>query len=237
MIPKVTLRELHEEVFLRASLVAIPNLERFFDMKGGKTSHWKVFYRIIKSAVKKFEFHYQYNFIQKLYLEVDPIKKTALVIDNFKQYLDGIIAEDQINIIPSAVIGLAYNAYMTSTFPERRFRYEPPYLRDFWYSNKIWWANTLIRRPFFEEYEKESTEPTDRCAIYFMNKDVDSQYGIFEDQCYVELCRYIVNMKKNITLPNLPIEVFLGLEEDMQRMDAQLETTYMSALPSGSYLL
>ena len=218
-------------------MLAIPRFEKLFDIRKSKYLHWKVFYRIIKTALKKFEFYHPHHFIQKLYLEIDPIARTGLIYDNFEEYLKGIIAEDQINIIPSVVIGLGYDSYTVTSFPERRFRYDMPYLREFVFSNRVWWANTLIKRPFFEEYIDPPGDPTDRCAVYYMTRDKDSLYGIFEDQCYVELCRYIVNMKKNIIVPNLSIEVFQGLEEDMQRIDAQLETTYMASVPNGAYLL
>jgi hypothetical protein len=232
MINKVTLKELHRDVFRRSTLITIPNLNEFFEIEGSDYKSWEVFYGIVNEALQKFQYYYPYNFIQKFYLDVNLNKRTATVNSNFKAYLDGIVSEDQLVITPSAVIGLSMNGYTASGYPLRNFRYEPPEFRDFWYSSRVWYGNTLISRPFFEEYNEAKDEPTDRCAIYFMNKD-DSLYKIFRDQLYVELCRYIVNMRKNMTLTNMPIELFQGMEEDMQRIESQLENIYQNALTSS----
>ena len=70
-----------------------------------------------------------------------------------------------------------------------------------------------------------------------MNKDMDSEYKIFRDQLYIELCRYIMNMKKNMLLQNIPIELFQGLEEDFQRVEGKLETIYQNALTNSAWLI
>jgi hypothetical protein len=237
MINKVTLKELNKDIFRRSTLISIPGLNEFFEIEESDYTSWEVFYGIVREALQKFEYYYPYNFIQKLYIEVNINKRTARTFDNFKAYLDGIVSEDQLTIMPSSVQGLALNGYTASIYPLRNFRYEPPEFRDFWYSTNVYYANTLINRPLFEEYNEVSKEPTDRCALYFMNKDGDSQYKIFRDQLYVELCRYIVNMKKNMILPNMPIEVFQGLEEDMQKVESQLEQIYQNALVNSAWLI
>lgn len=237
MIPKVTLKELYKDTFRRSTLISIPNLTEFFEIEGSNYTSWEVFYGIVRDALQKFEYHYPYNYIQKLYIEVNLNKRTGMIFDNFKAYLDGIVCEDQLTIIPASVQGLALNGFTASIYPLRNFRYEPPMFTDFWYSSRVYFANTLINRPLFEEYDEASKEPTERCAVYFMSKDVGSQYKIFRDQLYVELCRYIMNMKKNMQLTNMPIELFLGLEEDFQRIESQLENIYQQSLTSSPWLI
>jgi hypothetical protein len=92
-----------------------------------------------------------------------------------------------------------------------------------------------------EDYiRKEGTEhqmPTDKCAVYFLRKDLDNQYTIFRDQVFIELCRYIMNIKKNFGLANMPIELFQGLEEDYNNTKSKNEQIYQQALRSSPWIL
>jgi hypothetical protein len=118
----------------------------------------------------------------------------------------------------------------------RRYRYDPPYLREFWNTPKPYWVLCTANRPIIEDYDPVSKEYTDKCAIYYMSKDVGSQWKVFRDQVYVEFCKYLVNLKKNLSLQNLPLEVFMGIEEDYQNVQRTCEDFYKSALPAGQNL-
>lgn len=237
MINKVTLKELHKDVFRRSTLISIPDLNEFFEIPGSSYTSWEVFFGIVRDAMQTFEYYYPLNLIQRFYLNVDLNTRKAFINGNFEAYLKGIVQEKDICIVPSSVQGLALNGYTASGYPLRNFRYEPPEFRDFWYSSQTYWANTLCNRPVYEEYDEVTKEPTERCAIYYMNKDMDSEYKIFRDQLYIELCRYIMNMKKNMLLQNIPIELFQGLEEDFQRVEGKLETIYQNALTNSAWLI
>jgi len=70
-----------------------------------------------------------------------------------------------------------------------------------------------------------------------MRMNIDSEWKVLRDQIYVDLCRYILNMKKNLQLQNMPIELFGGLEEDVSRVQSELENIYSNAMLGGSWLI
>jgi hypothetical protein len=237
MINKVTLTEFYKDTFRRSTLISIPNLSDFFDIPDSPYTKWEVFYGIVRDALQTFEYYYPLNLIQQIYLEVDQSNRIAKVTGNFPSFIKGIIDEDQIVIVPSSVQGIGCNGYTSIGYPLRNFRYEPPEFRDFWYCTGKYWVNSLCNRPIYEEYNEVTKDPTDNCAVYYMTKDVGSEYKVFRDQLYVEVCRYILNMKKNMSLGNLPIDLFQGLEEDMQDVKGKLDNTYQSALTNGAWLV
>lgn len=237
MVNKLTLTEIYRDTFRRSTLISIPNLTEFFTIPGSGYTHWEVFYGIVYEALKKFDYYFPLNLIQQFYLQVDSTSRKAQLTGNFEGYINGIVCENQICIVPAAVQGISLNGYTASGYPMRNFRYEPPEFRDFWYSSGVYWGNTTCYRPMYEEYDPVTKKPTDRCAVYYMNKDVDTEYKVFRDQVYLEVCRYIMNMKKNMLLQNMPIDLFQGLEEDYNKVESQLDQTYNNSLQASAWLI
>lgn len=235
MIPKITLKELWKITMRRSSLITIPNLIDFFDFSNEFTK-WEVFYGIVRDALDKFQYYYPLYRQQKTYLTVDSATHRAQVSDNFEAYLKDIITEDQIFLLPGAVIGLAANSMIGSTYPLRDFHYETGEFSDFWYTSGNWWMACLCNYPFPEIYD-EAKNPTDQCAVYWMFKDGDVRFKVFKDEVYCCLCQYIWNMKQNMQLQNLPIDVFAGLQEDSQRVRGELEKVYDQALTASGWVM
>lgn len=237
MINKVTLKQLYKDVFRRSTLISIPQLSELLETFNSEYTKWEIFYAIVRDALKTFEYYYPLGLIQKIWIEVDSNSRMSKITDNFEGYLNGAVPEDSIVIMPAAINGISTSQYTMSTIPLRMYRYSPPYIMDFWYSSNIYFCNCICKRPFFEEYDEVTKEPTDRCAVYYMSQDVDSVYSIFRDQLYVETCRYIMNIRKNMMLQNMPIELFQGLDEDFNRIDQNLQTIYQQASEEGLYLI
>lgn len=232
---KVLVSDLMKETFRRSALISIPHITDLLDLNDDITKY-EIFYTIVKNALQTYERYYPLYTTLKIYLEFDGSKRFKF-IDNFEGYLNGKVSEEHINLIPSAVIGIANNPNMANISVLRTWRYNPPYLYDFWYTGGIYWVSIITNRPIFEEYDQVTKKFTDRCAVYYLTKDVGSQYKIFMDQVYVETCRYIINLKKNMNIQNLPIELFQGLEDDYQKVSGELENHYQNSLTSGQYII
>jgi len=237
MIDKVTLKELFNDTFKRSTLISIPNIADLLEVPGGMFTKWEIFASIVRDALKNFEMYFPLTLTQKIYIDVDSNTRQAKITGNFEAYLKGIVAEDQIVITPAAVVSLNTSYYTASTYPFRNFRYNAPYITDCWYASGTYYMNTICKRPFIEEYEEASKEPTDKCAVYYMLKDVDNVYSIFRDELYLSLCRYLMNEKKNMMLQNMPIELFQGLEEDFNRIDSNQTNIYQQSVPSGYWII
>lgn len=235
MISKVTLSELWKVTMRRSTLITIPKLNEFFEFNN-EFSGMQVFYQIVRDALDKFQLYYPLYRVQKTYVEVDSVTHKARVYDNFEGYLKGVITEDQLFLLPGSVIGLSNVSMIGTSYPLRDFTYDTGQFDNFWYTSGQWWMACLCYRPFPELFE-ENGNPTDNCAVWFMNKDLDPQYKYFKDQVYVELCRYIYNMMNNMRLSNLPIEVFAGLQEDSQRVQSDLDKVYEQAVTGSLWLI
>lgn len=237
MINKVTLMDLYKDTFRRSTLIAIPNLSELLVVNDSEFTKWEIFYSIIRDALKTFEYYYPLCLTQKIWIEIDSNTRKGYINGNFEAYLKGIVTEEQICIMPAAIIGMSTSFYTASTYPLRNFRYNPPEISDCWYSSNTYYINSICKRPFIEEYDKVSGEPTDKCAVYYLNKDGDNQYSIFRDEIYLQVCRYLFNLKKNMMLQNMPIELFQGLEEDFNRLEPKQDQIYQNALTHSYWLI
>lgn len=235
MIPYVSLKELYYITMRRSSLITIPRLIDFFRFNN-EFSQWQVWYGIVRDALDKYNYYYPLYRLQKTYLVVDETHRTARLEDNFEDYLKGIINESQIFLLPGSVVGLSFNPPISSIYPLRDYKYENGEFTDIWYSTNLYYMACLCHYPFPEKFD-EKGEPTDQCNVYFIQKDSGTRFKVFKDQLYVELCRYIWNMKQNMQLNNLPVDVFQGLQDDSQRVQSDLDTIYDQALQSSAWIL
>lgn len=237
MVTKVSLKQLYIDTFRRSTLIAIPGIEDLLVVEGSKFTEWEIFYSIVRDALKTYEYYYPLTLNQKIYLEIDAYSRSSTITGNFTGYLNGAVEESQIVIVPAAIVGMCTSFYTASTYPLRNFRYNPPVITDCWYSTGIYYCNSICKRPFFEEYNEVTKEPTDKCAVYYMNRDTESAYSIFYDEVYLSLCRYLMNIKKNMTLQNMPIELFQGLEEDYNNINTQQQQIYSQALTQSFWII
>lgn len=235
MIPRVTLKEIFKDTFRRSTLLAIPDISEYLVVDESMFTKWEIFYSIVRDALKNFEFYYPLCLNQKIYISKSP-DNTAYIEGNFDAFIEGKISEEHAFITPSSVVGISTTSFVNGA-PMRNFRYEPPVFYDFHYSSGTYHANCICKRPFIEDYNEVTGEPTNKCAIYYMSKDIDSVYGVFRDEVYLQVCRYLSNVKKNMMLSNMPIELFQGLEEDMSKLEGKLESLYNSNLTSSYWLI
>lgn len=234
---KVTLKELFRDTFRRSTLISIPDLSELMVVDEAMFTKWEIFYSIVRDALKNFEYHYPLCMIQKIWIDVDSGSRKAVITGNFEAYLKGIVTEEQLVIVPAAIAGMSTSYYTASTYPLRNFRYNPPEMSDVWYSSGAYYMNTICKRPFPEKYDEVTKEPLDTCAVYYMNLDVDNQYSIFRDEVYLCVCRYLMNLKKNMALQNMPIELFQGLEEDYNNINQVQQQRYDQALTNSYWII
>lgn len=235
---KVTLKTLYRDLSRRSTLIAFPNTVDLLEIEGGEFTKWEVFYSIIRDSLQNFEYYYPLNIIQKIHVVVDPNTYVSReIFNNFDQYLKGEVTEDDIQITPSSVQGISQGGFAFGMGINRSINYEGNRFYNFPFGTGVYYAQTTCRRPFPEIYDEVTKEPTDQCAVYYMQRDQDSQYSIFNDEIYLNFCKYILSIKKNVMLQGMPIELFQGLEEDYNRLEGQLQNTYMTSMPSNFFIV
>lgn len=233
----ISLKKLKRIIFKRSTLIAIPSLNDLLELNEDFSAD-EVFFSIVDLARQEFEKYFPLALQQKVYITPNPRGEFDF-IDNFKAYIVGKISEDDINLIPNAVLGLTTNYYTNFSTMIRLYRYiNPPKLTDFGYAAGVYFVRSLCSYPMFEEYTKESNCKTasDRAGIYFMIEQ-GPRWKIFQDEVYLQLCRYLLNLKKNMAMPNLPIELFQGLEEDYSKVESAQQTTYQQNLGNGEWFV
>lgn len=232
----VSIKKLEDYTFTRSTLIAIPDLRLFLTMNDRITPQ-QVFMSIVKEALKKFDFYYPLFRIPMMYIYPD-VNKTFEFHNNFEECIKGVngLNESNISLIPKAVLGVSCSPDAASGLLMRSFRYQSPYIYDFWYTPSRYWVHMLCNHPVLEEYDELTGEYTDRCGIYFFTWNEDSSFYAFLDQVYVELCRYLLNMKKNLSLDNMPIDIFNGLEEDFSNINSSLENHYSQSYNRAIWL-
>lgn len=231
---KILLKDLKRDTFRRSALLCIPDINNLFSLNDDYTPQ-EIFFGIVKDALKVYEKWLPIYLQTKVYIEPDNMNGTFQFKDNFSGYINGSVPEDMICLIPSAITSLSKGGWNDSC-NSIQYRYYPPRLSEFWYYPSTYFMSYLANRPIVESYDEKSKDFTDDCAVYFMTKDTSSESRIFLDQVYVELCRYIINLKKNFALNNLPIDMFGGLEDDYNRVFNELNDYYRSSFTDGQYL-
>ena len=234
---KLTLTEIYKDTFKRSTLIAVPSIDELLAVEYSEFTKQEIFYSIVESAVLNYSKYYPLVVQQKMFINVDSGTRVGEVNDTFDNYISGIADESSVCIRPMSVQGLQYNGYVGSGYPLRNFRYENGKFWDFWYSTGMYYGNCICQYPMFEDYDPVTKAYTDKCAVYYIKKNLDSKYTIFRDEVYVQLCRYIMNIKKNMQLQNMPIELFNGLEEDYNNVKSDLQDTYKSAVPGSAWLI
>jgi hypothetical protein len=231
---KLLLKDIEKDTFRRSTLIAIPGLRDLLEINDEFT-YREVFFGIVRDALQEYE-KYIPAFIQSsIYINPDE-RMNYDFVDNFDLYLQGRLDEENISLIPIAVLGLTTGSWTNTGSLIRQFRYDPPRISELWFGAKSYTVQYLANRPIYEEYDEVTKEYTDKCAIYYMSDKFGSKYKVLKDQIYVELCRYLMNMRKNLMLQNLPVELFQGLEEDYQKVDSELKEFYLQSMTYGQYL-
>lgn len=231
----VNLKWLKREIFKRSTLIAIPNLNQLLELNE-EFSADEVFFSIVKLAVQEFEKYFPLALQQRVYITPDAHGEFEFE-DTFKAYMDGKITEYDIELIPNSILGFTTNYYTNFTTMIKLYRYiNPPKLTDFCYAPGAYFVRGLYSYPLWEEYTEESNcrEFSKRAGIYYMLSQ-GPQWKIFYDEVYRQFCRYIINLKKNNSMPNMPIELFQGIEEDLGKLESSIEQIYQQNLGNGNW--
>jgi hypothetical protein len=60
---------------------------------------------------------------------------------------------------------------------------------------------------------------------------------MFINQVYVSFCNYVENIKDNNPIPDMPLDLFGGLQNSSQQVQAMLDDYYQNSALSNAALL
>jgi hypothetical protein len=172
---------------------------------------------LLERANATFSRHFPLLYIQTIVINNNNI---YTFIDNFDLYIAGTLDPAFILMIPDAVINVSSVPIIHAKWPVILFNYQPPYLI---FKGKIsgkYYAKTLCKYKLYFDNNNVSND-----AVYYMERSTPL-YDIFIKQFVYDLSYFIITMKRNYNITELPIEVFGGLEDFVGELKSELETLY-----------
>lgn len=231
----VKLSDLKRMIFRRAAILPIPGLGELLSLNDDISAD-EILYELIRVGLRRFEFCNPLVTTSKVY--IDKTKENRFeFINNFDAYLEGRVPEDLIEMIPQSIIGIGLTPNMISQELHRRIVYDRPVLSNFLFSTGVYYVRAIYDRPIIEDYDEETKKFSDKARIYYIIPNVGSDYMKFEDFIYVEVLRYIHNLKTNMEVPGLPIQIFNAVDSTFNKLESELEQYSTSSLNNGSLII
>lgn len=229
----VGLIEIRDLIYRRSSLIPLKlsKVKSIIKLSSDYSGD-QIITEIIERALGVFERSKPYKGRFKYYLTPEDTGDIILY-NNFNGYLSGSLDETQINLIPSAIFGISFSENNSHATLFRRFRYDAPVIYNSGLGTEVAFILGIYKRPVITEYDAGGDYlPTSK--IYYLNK-YDSSWDRFIDQCLFEFLSYILRITRNITLPNLPVELFQAVETEVGRLDTELKE-YYNTQGNGDYI-
>lgn len=242
---KALLTDLKKKIFIRSSLLAIPSLDELLGLND-LLSPDEVLLEIIKKALREFE-----NSCP-LILEMKLIKEQMgtcygmpgfyEVKSNFTLYLDCIISEDQIVLVPNSIPQwrLASGGSGVSSYPvPGAYNYVSEYRRPYVFLADLPSENQFIlrgicSRPIIPDFTKDKrfNIKSKKSAIYWLNIEEGFRGELFMDLCMCHVLDFIRQLKASVTLPSMSVDVLGNVDSSYQELRARVDNTI---LQSGWY--
>lgn len=242
---KVLLTDLKKKIFIRSSLIALDSLDELLGLNDYLSAD-EVLLEIIKKALREFE-----NTCP-LILEMK-LNKGQMgtcygmpgfyeIKSNFTLYLDCIISEDQIVLVPNSIPQwrLASGYTGTTSYPTPgAYMYVSEYRRPYVFlddlpSESQFYLRGICSRPIIPDFKKDKSfnQRSKKAAIYWLNIEEGARGNFFMDLCMCNLLDFIRQQKASIQLPSMSVDVLGNVDSSYQELRARCDTF---ALQSGWY--
>jgi len=216
-VPFVTLDQIYDDAVRILALIGVYNIPQMFaidpDWPPRRTQR-----TLVERANATFSRHFPLFYMQKVHI----VKGQYTFTNNITSYINNSIPPRDITLVPDAVVSLTPTSIITAKFGLYKFAYQPPtlYMTSMPYMSGLLCAKTLCKYPLVFDDNNIAND-----AMYFIDR-VTPLYDIFIKQIVLDIAEYIIALKNNYQLTNLPIEVFAGLENKVGDLKSELETLY-----------
>lgn len=236
---KFKLTDLKKQLFIRSALLSINGLDEILGLNDALSPD-EILYEIINASLREFE---QTNpLILEMKLNRDQMgtcygmEGFYEIKSNFTLYLDCVISEDQIVLVPNAtpqyrVMG-SWPVFGNYVFCSE---YRRPYL---WLNDlpqtQQFYLRGICSRPIIPDYlpDKSFNPNSEKAAIYWMNEREGFRTNLFMDIAMCHLLDYIRQLKASITLPTMSVDVMANVDSAYQELRSR---TDQLILQSGWY--
>lgn len=227
---KTLLTDLKRKLYIRSALIAIGSLDEILGMDDNLSGD-EILLEIIKNALREFEKS------NPLILEMKLNKEqmgTCLgkegfyeVKSNFTLWLDCMISEDQIVLVPNSLPKWRnLNSYPVAG----SYCYFSEYQRPYLYlgdmpSNTQFYMKGICSRPIIPDFLPDRTFNKDskKAAIYWMNIEEGARGDHFVDLCLCHLLDYVRQLKASVTLPGVSVDVLGNVDSAYQELRSRCD--------------
>jgi hypothetical protein len=208
-IPKIPIRDLIKETIITSSLLAIIDF-RDLVLVNPNFTYVELMESLVRKALANFERKCPLFKKSRVYMA----SSEYTFEDTFQSFLDGTITEEYTTLIPKVV----YSMDNSLLHARRSWIYTRPTLQTY-HSMKLVYVDYMTSYPFISKSETEVDEFTTDSAIYYIPlHNGTTQDFMFKRQFYLEVLKYINNIKNNLQYPDMPIQLLQGLDMEIQSL-------------------
>lgn len=244
---KTLLSKLKKKLFIRSSLIALGSLEEILGLNDYLSAD-EILLEIIKKALKEYELS------NPLVLEMKVNKNQMQtcygmpgfyeIKSNFTLYLDCMIGEDQIVMVPQSIP--QYRVGDLSAPTPGGYSWVTEYRRPYVYLGDLidmdqqFYLRGICSRPIIPDWTSDKTfnEDSSKAAIYWLDaEDGGARGAYFVDLCMVHLLDFIRQMKASVTLPSMSIDVFGNVDSAYQELRGRCDQYNLQSSWYGQLLM
>lgn len=242
---KVLLTDLKKKIFIRSSLIALNSLDELLGLNDYLSSD-EILLELIKKSLREFENTCPLILEMKLNKEqmgtCYGMEGFYEIKSNFTLYLDCIISEDQIVLVPNSIPQwrIASGGIGTSSYPvPGAFTYFSEYRRPYVFladlpSESQFIVRGICSRPIIPDFtsDKKFNPKSKKAAIYWMNVEEGARGAYFMDLCMCNVLDYVRQLKASVQLPSMSVDILGNVDSAYQELRSRIDNF---VLQSGWY--
>ena len=221
------LRELKDKLYLRSSLVQVQDPESLLGINENFSSD-QVLAEIIERSADFFDERLPFSRFQRFDPRVAIRNRNTEVlchefVSNFDEFAAGNVEYEDLTMIPRAIISVG------DIIINRRggeWEYQAPNLKlrspNLFGSGRRS-INAYFDRPLVINYTDTDKTFTEDSALYFLSRN---RRRVFIDYCLIGLLTFIRDQRDNYQHPNLPFNLFGGIDQNISSLESSV-TEYL----------
>lgn len=243
---KALLVDLKKKIFIRSALLSIPSLDELLGLNDYLSAD-EVLLELIKKALREYE--NSVPLILEMRLNRNQLgtcfgrEGWAEIKSNFTLYLDCILPEESIVLVPNSLPYIRVGGSLSYPSPGSYFPatdYQRPYLfMGDLMGNTDFYIKAICSRPIIPDFLPDKTFNADskKSAIYWLNIEEGARGNYFMDLCMVHVLDFLRQLKASMMLPNAPVDIMQQLDPAYQELRSRCDQFQLQSSWYGEFLI
>ena len=243
---KALLVDLKKKIFIRSALLSIPSLDELLGLNDYLSAD-EVLLELIKKALREYE--NSVPLILEMRLNRNQLgtcfgrEGWAEIKSNFTLYLDCILPEESIVLVPNSLPYIRVGGSLSYPSPGSYFPatdYQRPYLfMGDLMGNTDFYIKAICSRPIIPDFlpDKTFNAESKKAAIYWLNIEEGARGNYFMDLCMVHVLDFLRQLKASMMLPNAPVDIMSNLDPAYQELRSRCDQFQLQSSWYGEFLI